>query len=126
MKKMLTKADIIAADDLKIEVVPVPEWGGNVGIKALSLGQVDALRERAKTDEFKDQFGYLMLAESLVDETGELLFSFNEIDLLKAKSVPAMKRCFDVANRLNEQTPKALVEAGNDSGPTPASDSPSV
>ncbi len=126
MSKMLTRADIIAANDRKTEIVNVPEWDGEVCIKALSLGQIDDMRDRSEIPEFKGKFGYMMMAESMVDANGVPLFALTEIEELRNKSVAALHRCLEVCNRLNAQTPDAVAEAGNVSETTPASDLPTA
>ena len=39
--KLLSRDDILAVDDRVTEVVPVPEWGGAVTVRALSGNQRD-------------------------------------------------------------------------------------
>lgn len=113
MGKLLTKADIIAADDLKTEVVPVPEWGGDVQIKMLSLGQVEEIRGQCETEQFKGKFHYLMLVTSMVDEAGQPLFQLNELDALAKKSGAALTRCLDVCNSINAQHKADATALGN-------------
>lgn len=48
--RLLTEADIIAIDDIETEVVPVPEWGGSVKLRGLSLDEVMAARQAGDGD----------------------------------------------------------------------------
>jgi hypothetical protein len=45
----LSAEELLSADDRPEKIVDVPEWGGQVKIKALSLGQFQAIYERAAT-----------------------------------------------------------------------------
>lgn len=123
---LLTKAQIIAADDLKTQDVPVPEWGGDVRIKAATPAIIKAVRASAnlKKGEEDDSFGYRLMAQSIVDENGEKVFDPGDIAALEAKSLPAVKRVMDAINVLNAFSVKA--EAGNDSAATPSDDSTSA
>ena len=42
---VLTADALLAADDLKTEVVDVPEWGGSVRVRGLKKGEWDKARE---------------------------------------------------------------------------------
>ena len=42
---MLTKEQILESDDLKTEVVDVPEWGGEVTIRIMSGTERDAFEQ---------------------------------------------------------------------------------
>ena len=48
--KILSVDEILEADDLAEEVVPVPQWGGAVKIRELTKKQQDDCREAARTD----------------------------------------------------------------------------
>lgn len=99
---MLTKEAIVAAKDLPIEEVEVPEWGGSVTVKGMSL----ATRSAYETACFKDgkfvggNFRAEIVARCIVDETGNRIFSDTEVELLAGKSGAALERIFPVALRL--------------------------
>lgn len=86
--KILSAAELLAADDRPEKVVDVPEWGGAVKLRALSAGQWRDVREAAKRPDgtiddanyntrfvmasmvepalSEDQFGLLMERNALV------------------------------------------------------------
>lgn len=126
MTNLLTKLQIIAANDLKTMDVDVPEWGGTVRIVAATPAVIKAVRAAGKTkkDETDESFGYRLMAKSIVDENGATIFELKDIADLEAKSLAAVKRVMDAINELNAFTTK--VEAGNDSGTTESDDSTSA
>lgn len=101
---VLTKDQILAADDLKTEVVSVPDWGGEVIVSTMTGIDRDKLEEAAQGDDGKigtDNFRAKLLAFTLVDEQGNRLFTENEIEALGRKSASALNKVFNVAMRLN-------------------------
>lgn len=129
---LLSKAEILAAADLKTEDVTVEEWGGTVRIKGLSGTGRDAFEESLFTGSGANRKQDLrnirarLVAATLVDENGARLFSDQEVAELGAKSAAALGRCFDAAQRLNGMSPAVQAELGNDSEPAPSGDSTSA
>lgn len=119
---MLTKEQIRKMDDLKSEVVEVPEWGGTVTIRRMTAGERDAYEE----DIFENKGGSLSLkrenfraklvARCLVDEKGERMFPDGEIAELAKKSAAALDRLFAVAQRVNGMGAKERDEIEKNSG----------
>lgn len=94
----LTREQILLADDLPRELVDVPEWGGQVFVRALD-GAGRAILERSKTDERDMRSLVVMLC--VCDETGVRLFNQADVDALAQKSAVALHRVFEVATRLS-------------------------
>lgn len=98
---------ILNADDLKHEDVEVPEWGVTVRVRALTSGE----RDRWESITYLDKKGGVAVPEdiraklvsfSCVDpETGERLFTEEDIPALTKKSGVAMNRLWPVASRLS-------------------------
>lgn len=113
---MLTKDQILTAQDLKTEVVEVPEWGGTVRVSEMSGQDYAAFVETAFPGEDADKgqakhFASTLVAFCVVDEAGERIFSVSDIDALARKSKTALERVFEVADRLNVITKKAREAA---------------
>lgn len=101
---MLNKEQILTADDLESVEVPVPEWGGECMIRALTgVGREvfeNALAD-AQGDMSESNIRATLAALSIVDEQGELMFSRNEVSALGKKSYKALDRVFNAAKALN-------------------------
>jgi hypothetical protein len=100
----LTKDEILSANDLETEAVSVPEWGGEVRVRAMTGlerdGLSQALRQPDGSMDLKE-FRTRVCATSMVDEHGEHLFIEKEVRQLGAKSTTALDRVYLVASRLS-------------------------
>ena len=122
---LLTKSQILAADDLKTTDVDVPEWGGTVRIKGMTGAERDAFEETLFTGEGTNRKTNLtnmrarLVAVTIIGEDGNRLFSDAEVGDLAKKSAAALSRCFEAAQRLNGMTGVAVDEAKNASSVAP-------
>lgn len=125
----LTKAQILAAQDIKTEPVEVPEWGGEVLVRGLSGAERDGFEDRIIKREGKQSRVVLkdvrakLVAICMVDGQGERMFSDAEVADLTKKSAAALQRVFEVAQRLSGLTDADAEELEKNSGSVPAEDS---
>lgn len=104
---MLSKEQILAADDLVTEDVDVPEWGGTVRMRTLSGTERDAFEASSIKGNGKNRQVNLqnmrarLVALVLVDENGGRMFADAEVRALGRKSSKALDRLFDKARALN-------------------------
>ena len=128
---LLTKSAILSADDLKTEDVEVPEWGGAVRVRAFSGRERDAFEASLVRDDGKDRKVDLtnmrarLVALTVVDETGQKLFTHDDVDLLGAKSGAALDRVFAVAQKLNGLSAADVEDLTKNSNGAPSADSTS-
>ena len=115
---MLTKDQILEAGDLKTEAVEVPEWGGSVLVRTMTGADRDAFESSMITTlsdgTRKPNMSNMrpkLVALTLVDETGNLLFSLDDVDRLALKSAAALERVFAAAQRINGLGVQAEEEA---------------
>lgn len=110
---MLTREQILAADDLKSEVVPVPEWGGEVRVGMMSGARRDAFEDSLRTDGALDLSNRRakLVAAALIDEQGNALFTSADIEALGRKSMAALDRVTGIAQRLNKLGDAELEQA---------------
>lgn len=131
--RILTRADILGADDLPRERVDVPEWGGSVYVRTMTGAERDQFEAAmyevqgagyAASRDYLINFRAKFAALCIVDENGNRLFSDDDVVVLGQKSVAALQRVLTVAQRLNALT-EADVEAlrKNSNGPVGASPS---
>jgi hypothetical protein len=102
---ILSKEQILKADDNKTINVDVPEWGGSVIISTMSgfardqfegslvgkNGGTNISNVRAK-----------LAAATIVDEDGNLLFTDKDVSALGKKSSAALDRVFEASQKLNK------------------------
>ena len=109
---MLTREQILGADDLPRKRVEVPEWGGHVFVKTMTGGERDTW-EVAVTEGQKGGVRSIrapMAALVIVDETGACLFSEQDVAALQEKSCAALDRVFEAADKLNHITGRDIEE----------------
>lgn len=119
---LLTKAQILAAQDIVIETVLVPEWGGEVLVRSL---------DGAARDQYESDFLLMdrmvagktptyeldllnararLVALSVVDENGDRMFDDVDVLDLGKKSAQALDRVYEVAQRLSGLSKKDVEE----------------
>lgn len=131
---LLSKEQILAAQDRKEVIVSVPEWGGDVRLMEMSgedrahymasifkygtneKGEVTVEGDPTNSDA-------KLLARSIVDEDGNRIFTEDDIVALGKKNGLVLDRLSTEANKLNALTPTAVDDAAGKSEPTQNSDS---
>lgn len=105
---LLSKDQILNADDRKTEEVNVPEWGGSVLVRSLSGRERDEFESSSvetrggKQSVNQENFRARLVALCVVDEHGQRLFkSKGEVAMLGNKSVAALQRIFNKCQELN-------------------------
>lgn len=104
---ILNREQILAAPDLVTEIVPVPEWGGEVVVRSLTAAERDQYEK-----EFISQHGTRikfdlvnprarLVALSVVDEDGKRLFTDRDVAELAKKSAAPVDRIYAVAQKLS-------------------------
>jgi hypothetical protein len=100
----LTKEQILSADDLKQELVEIPEWGGEVLVRELRGRERDAFEEGSLDKQRNLKMANMrarLVAMSVIDDEGERLFTSKEALELGEKSASALNRLFEVCCRLS-------------------------
>lgn len=110
---ILSAEQILAADDSGSLKVDVPEWGGEVFIRVMSVGERDSYERMwiGKKESGIPNFRAEYLARVLCDQDGNLLFA-GKVELLSAKSGAVMGRLFDLAMKHNRMTEEDVVDMG--------------
>lgn len=110
---MLTKEQIYKAQDIETKVIPVPQWGGEITIATMS----GSARDKFDAGLIGKNGGTNMInirsklvAASIVDENGELIFSDADIIKLGKKSSIALGEIFKAARELNKMDDEEIDE----------------
>lgn len=101
---VLTKAAILAAADIQTREVCVPEWGGSVMVRGLDGAGRDKYDSQIIGEDGKADLANArasLVAMSVVDEDGKLLFTADDVAALGAKSAAALERVVSVAQELS-------------------------
>ena len=118
--KLLTKDQILGADDRESITVEVPEWGGSVQLIAMTACQRDAfeasivdLKGGAKTktnSKLLVNFRARFISSCIVDDNGKRLFTDKDIVELGKKSAKPISRLFDKCQEINGMTDDDVEE----------------
>ena len=114
----LTREQILAqvGKPLITERVAVPEWGGEVIIREWTGRERDEFENSFVTEEGKrdaqatKNIRARMVALSIVDETGRLQFTLEDVELLGSLSARALNRVFQRARDLIGMSDKDVAE----------------
>ena len=126
---VLSRDEILAVDDIQIEKVDVPEWGGSVFVKGMTGAERDRFEAGIITvtgDDSKINMINIrakLCAETVCSEEGKKLFSRSDIKELSKKSAAALQRVFDVAQRLSGITDDDVEELAEGLEASPFEDS---
>lgn len=122
----LTKDQILAAqDNANLLKVSVPEWGGDVYIRVMTVGERDAYENewQRKKETGVDDFRTKFLVRCLVDEKGNRLFDNGDVQRLATKSARVMNRVWMAAMEHNNLSDTAIEELAKNSEPGPTAGS---
>jgi hypothetical protein len=102
----LSAEQILSSQDANLLRISVPEWGGEVFVRVMSVGERDSYERLwiGKRETGIENFRTEYLARVLCDDTGKLLFTRADIDALADKSGAVMGRLFDAAMSHNQMT----------------------
>lgn len=104
---LLTKDQILKANDLPTEDVPVPEWGGTVRLRTLMGTERDefeagSLKGKGKNREVNlANLRARLVGLCITDAAGNRLFDDSDIRALGRKSSKALARVFEACQKLN-------------------------
>lgn len=118
---MLNRDEILAVNDLQIQAVDVPEWGGKVYIRGLRGRERDQYEESLLGGAIGGRISYdnaraKLLVRCICDEHGERIFRDEDADVLGTKSAIVLDRLFGIASRISGLTPGDVEELLGNSG----------
>ena len=113
---ILTREMILQADDLRRELVSIPEWGGEVYVRSLTGAERDQFEAGMMkivvggTPVVKLELARARLASlTMCDESGQRLFTEADVVALSGKCAAPLERVFEAAGQLSGLS-KADVE----------------
>jgi hypothetical protein len=108
--KALNRDAILGHNDLNLRKVEVPEWGGHVFVKPMTVEQSDAL---AFTDPKKESVRAKMIVFCTCDEKGNPLFTEDDIIPLTKKSATTINKLLIQINEVNAFKAGTKDDPGN-------------
>lgn len=129
---MLTRDMILKAQDYSKEEVDVPEWGGSIFLRQMTVtasdemqqiflrlgggGEINANQNGSIRDaQALKGLRVAMVSRCLCDDKGRLLFDDDEgRELLAQKSSVVIERLYDIAMRINKMAEEVVEEEKKD------------
>ncbi len=104
---LLTKEQV---HDVESKVIDVPEWGGEVKIRAMPT--CDRIEFEKKQAACKTELESIvnLLIYTIVDDNNKRIFSDDDFNLLAEKSAKVLVKLFEVAIDLNTLTNAKMEE----------------
>jgi hypothetical protein len=115
----LDPAAILAAEDIQVEELQIPEWGGTVRVRGMNGTERDAFEESQLGAPYKNLRARLAIA-TLIDSEGKPMFTAADIPALAKKSARALDRIFPIATRLSGLSKEDVEELKKNSSTTPS------
>lgn len=112
---MLTRDQILSAQDLNVEEVEVKEWGGKIRLRCLTGKEREDLAQLFVEAQQKKQsivpfYKERLLIMSIVDQNNDNIFKESDIEALSNKNPIVLQRLFDVAQKLSGLAEAELEE----------------
>ena len=126
---VLSRDQILAADDRITVRVPVPEWGQDAVVLVSSMSGAERVAYEDAVAALKPDAAHslrnivLLVTATVVDESGKPALTVDDAEALLTKNVNVVMRIFRAAAKLNLITDEAIEAHAKNSGPSP-SDSP--
>ncbi len=104
---LLTKEQILAAEDLDFEEIEIKEWGGKVRLRCMTGTERDAFEAAIykikgdKVEANRENFRSELLSRVLCNKDNKLLFNPREVKALGGKSGRIIDRLFEIAQKIN-------------------------
>jgi hypothetical protein len=113
---LLTRDDILKAEDLATEDVAVPEWGGTVRLRTLTGAERDKFEASTvqmkgnKATQNMANFRARLVSLCIIDEDGNRQFGQADVAALGAKSAAALQRLFNKCSEMNGMSEKDVED----------------
>lgn len=102
----LDRDAILSAPDTLTVAVPVPEWGGTVYIRSITVAERERIEKMFQTDQkgrnkVKNLREELLIMSIINPNTGDNIFNRGDINKLSKKSAGASERVFEASLKLS-------------------------
>ena len=114
---MLSRDQILQADDLPVLQVPCPEWGGDVFVRTLDATERENIAAKYGNEDGKIGENFLgrFCAIVICDEQGRRIFNDEDAAALGKKNPEVLMRIMEAAQRHNKMSDEAVEELAKNS-----------
>jgi len=108
---LLNRMAILAAQDMQTVDVNVPEWGGSVRVRVMTVSERNEFVRRSNSED-KESVGAWLVSLLTIDGDGKRVFEESDVGALQAKSFRAVDAVIAAILSANGMTPEKVDEAG--------------
>lgn len=124
---MSIREQILNADDIETELVEVPAWGVTIEVRSMDgRSRTRLLKSAADNDGVVDMermYPEMVILCSFDPETGERIFTADDVDALLSKAAGPLELIATTAMRVSGMTGDSVDVAGKDSPSITSDDS---
>ena len=106
--------EILSLDDIKKEIVSVPEWGKDITVVSMSAEERSDIEKRwgskKNAEQHPAEFKHDVLSLSVKKDNGEPWGTADQFKQLMKKNGKAIDRLFDAALKVSGYTKEAVEE----------------
>ena len=110
---------ILAADDIGKELITVDQWGVSLEVRTMSAGQRSQMLQTCTLDDgtvdLDRLYPMLIIATIFDPETGEQVFTPEDVAGLQEKSAASIEHVAQTAMQMSGMTAEAVDDEGKDS-----------
>lgn len=110
----LTRDAILGADDTKRAEVEVPEWGGSVTVRQMTVAERGEFARRSATEDHAT-IGAWLVAKLTVGPNGSALFTPDDVKALEGRNAKAIDRVVGAILKLNRLSDAEVEKAEGNS-----------
>ena len=108
---LLTRDSVLKAQDVATKDVAVPEWGGDIRVRSMTVAERAEFVRRSGSSEERDAIGAWLVATLSVDAGGAQLFKPEDVAALVQRNFRALDRVMATIFELNALDAKKVEEA---------------
>ena len=108
---LLTRDAVLGAQDVATKDVAVPEWGGDIRVRSMTVAERNEFSRRTASEESSTTAAWLVSILS-VDEAGKELFTPEDVKALEKRNFKAIERVVTAILAVNGIGEKAIEAAG--------------
>ena len=117
---LLNRDAILNAQDVATKEVDVPEWGGMIRVRSMTVSERNEFARRAASSEEKTSVGAWLVTLLAIDESGNRLFKAEDIEELEKRNFKAVDTVVNAILEVNQIGDKEVEAAEKKSSPIPS------
>lgn len=108
---LLNRDAILKAQDVATKEVSIPEWGGSIRVRSMTVAERNEFARRVASSEEKTSVGAWLVTMLAVDGDGKSLFKPEDVSELEKRNAKAIDAVVNAILEINRIGDKEVAEA---------------